>query len=112
MLLSGLRDALESLKSAGCPIAYIDGSFVTDKEQPNDFDACWEENGVDPQALDPVLLTFDLGRATQKQKYFGELFPAGATADGEGRTYLEFFQIHVGTNMSKGIVAIDLRRLT
>lgn len=112
MLLSGLRDALENLKSAGCPIAYIDGSFVSDKEQPNDFDACWEENGVDPQALDPVLLTFDPGRATQKQRYLGELFPAGAAADGDGRTYLEFFQIDVDTNASKGIVAIDLRRLT
>ncbi len=112
MLLTQLRVALENLKSAGCPIAYIDGSFVTDKERPNDFDACWEESGVNPLALDPVLLMFDPGRVTQKRKYLGELLPAGAIADADGRTYLEFFQIDVDTNALKGIVAIDLEVLT
>ncbi|MYC08219.1 MAG: helix-turn-helix domain-containing protein [Chloroflexi bacterium] len=63
--------ALENLRDAGCQTAYIDGSFGTDKEHPNDYDACWEEAGVDPYLLDPVLLTFDLGRATQKAKYLG-----------------------------------------
>ena len=112
LLLIGLRAALENLKSSGCPMAYIDGSFVTDKERPKDFDACWEENGVNPLALDPVLLTFDPGRATQKRKYLGEMFPAGAIADGDGRTYLEFFQIDMDTNSPKGIIAIDLGKLT
>ena len=60
-----------SLKDAGCKTVYVDGSFVTGKERPGDFDACWEEEGVDPTILDPVLLTFDAGRATQKAKYMG-----------------------------------------
>ena len=59
---------LENLKAAGCRTVYVDGSFVTSKELPNDYDACWEEAGVDPETLDPVLLTFDAGRATQKAK--------------------------------------------
>ncbi len=45
--MDGLRSALESLEGAGCRTAYVDGSFVTAKELPNDFDACWEEVGLD-----------------------------------------------------------------
>ncbi|HEU0178347.1 MAG TPA: hypothetical protein VFV58_29130 [Blastocatellia bacterium] len=39
-LLKGLQLALASLRAAGCRIVYIDGSFVTTKKMPNDFDAC------------------------------------------------------------------------
>ena len=58
MLLSGLRAALLWLKDAGCLRVYVDGSFVTAKEEPGDYDDCWEVNGVDPDKLDPVLLEF------------------------------------------------------
>ena len=85
---------------------------MTSKEVPNDFDACWEEAGVDPVSLDPVLLTFDPGRATQKAKYMGELFPASVRADAEGTSFLEFFQTDKETGNPKGIVAIDLGDLT
>ena len=57
-LLDGLRVAIESLHAAGCSRVYLDGSFVTDKELPGDFDACWEAGSVDPGLLDPVLLDF------------------------------------------------------
>ena len=33
-LISGLKGALDSLKRAGCRRAFVDGSFVTGKEQP------------------------------------------------------------------------------
>ena len=107
-LAAGVRTAIENLKSAGCLTVYIDGSFVTTKGVPNDFDACWEEAGVDPFALDPVLLTFDPGRATQKAKYLGELFPASIIASEDGFSFLEFFQTDKDTGGPKGIVAIDL----
>ena len=111
-LLAGLRAALENLRDAGCRRAYIDGSFVTDKEYPNDYDACWEEAGVDPYLLEPVLLTFDPGRETQKAKYLGELFPASIVADAEGLSFLEFFQMDRDTGGQKGIVAVNLEELT
>ncbi len=63
--MRGLKATLENLRDASCRTTYIDGSFVTSKAIPNDYDACWEEAGVDPVMLDPVLLIFDLGRATQ-----------------------------------------------
>lgn len=34
----GLRLALEDLRRAGCSTVYLDGSFVTDKINPRDFD--------------------------------------------------------------------------
>lgn len=106
--MAGLRSAMENLRDAGCRAVYVDGSFVTAKEAPNDFDACWEEAEVDPIALDPVLLTFDPGRATQKAKYLGELFPASAIANTDGFSFLEFFQTDRETGRRKGIIAIDL----
>jgi hypothetical protein len=111
-LISGLRAALENLKTAGCRTVYVDGSFVTSKNMPNDYDACWEEAGVEPAVLDPVLLTFDPGRATQKAKYMGELFPASVAADTDGLSFLEFFQSDKDTGKPKGIIAIDLGGLT
>jgi hypothetical protein len=105
-LLQGLREALESLARAGCKRAYIDGSFVTAKEYPGDFDGCWETAGVDPTLLDPELLDFDEARAAQKAKYGGELFPANGAADPAGRAFLEFFQVD-REGRPKGIVAID-----
>ena len=110
--MTGLRAALEEFKKAGCQTVYINGSFVTSKELPNDYDCCWEEAGVDPVALDPALLTFDPGRATQKAKYMGELFPASIIAEKNGLSFLEFFQTDRETGRPKGIVVIDLGGLT
>ena len=107
-LLDGLEMAIDSLKRASCRTVYIDGSFVTSKEVPNDFDACWEEEGVAPELLDPVLLQFDAGRAAQKARYLGELFPASLGATVEGMSFLEFFQTDRETGGSKGIVAVDM----
>ena len=109
-LLDGLQDALKSLRAAGCQWVYLDGSFVTAKPQPNDFDGCWDIEGVDPESLDPVLLKFDSGRAAQKAKFLGELFPGQMGEGATGLTFLEFFQIDKQTGVAKGIVVIDLRR--
>jgi hypothetical protein len=77
---------------------------------PGDFDACWSVSGVDPNLLDPVLLTFDNHRAAQKAKYFGEMFPAELPEGVSGRRFLDFFQIDKITGRPKGIVGLRLRR--
>jgi len=114
-LLSGLRRALEVLKAAGCRRVYVDGSFMTSKEVPSDFDGCWERAGVDLMQLyvaDPVLLTFRNRRAAQKVKYFGELFPADSRAESSGLTFLSFFQRDKDTGRDKGILSLDLGSLS
>jgi Family of unknown function (DUF6932) len=109
-LLNGLKAALALLKTAGCRSAYIDGSFVTAKFQPGDFDACWAIEGVDPDSLDPVFLDFSHARAAQKARFLGEFFPADLPEGLTGKTFLEFFQTDKDTGVAKGIVALNLRR--
>lgn len=110
-LLAGFLRAIKSLKSAGCKMVYLDGSFVTSKENPGDFDGCWDSNGVNPGQLDPVLLKFDSGRIAQKIKYGGELFPATWLAEPNTMlTFIEFFQVDKDTGEAKGIIAIDVER--
>ena len=109
-LIRGLFAALRELKAAGCMKAYIDGSFVTAKEVPVDFDGCWDIEGVDPTGLDPVLLTFDSGRASQKAKYHGELFPSQTVEGVSGNTFLEFFQVDRDSGEGKGIIALSLEK--
>ena len=110
-LIAGLERALHSLKDAGCVRVFVDGSFVTRKDDPGDYDGCWEAAGVDPLKLDPVLLTFDPGRVAQRTKYRGEFFPAHGLADGKtGKRYMEFFQ-QDKDGKAKGLVALDLGSL-
>lgn len=106
-LLAGLKLALDALKAAGCRRVYLNGSFITAKDEPGDFDGCWEAGGVDAGRLDPVLLDFSNHRRAQKEKFGGELFLANSPADGAGRRFLEFFQ-RDRDGRAKGIVAIDL----
>jgi hypothetical protein len=109
-LLRGLKDALRLLRVAGCQLVYLDGSFVTAKPEPADFDACWGVEGVDVEALDAVFLDFSNSRARQKQRFLGELFPAELPEGASGRTFLEFFQTDKESGEPKGIVVVDLRR--
>jgi|SRR5436305_2828823 len=110
-LLVGLREALVALHDAGCRTAYVDGSFVTAKEEPGDFDGCWDAMGVDASLLDPVLLEFAHPRTAQKERFGGELFPAAAQADPKsGALFLDFFQ-RGRDGEQKGIVQIDLEGL-
>lgn len=112
-LLAGLKHALDDLKSAGCRTAYVDGSFVTNKKIPGDFDACWDLDGMDLRRLvDTPLLNFDNGRAVQKATYSGELFPANIQADSAGRRFLDFFQVDKVTGEPKGIIALDLEGIS
>lgn len=107
-LLAGLREALEGLRQAGCRTAYLDGSFVTTKAEPGDFDACWEPTGVDLDAVDPVLLDFFEDRRAQKERFGGELFPVDMVAEPTGTRFLDYFQRERITGLAKGIVQIDL----
>jgi hypothetical protein len=102
---------MEQLQAAGCRTIYINGSFVTSKLQPNDFDACWDREEVDLEYLRihaPRLLTHT-DRDAQKAKYRGEIFPTDQPVGLYNISSLDFFQRDRRGN-SKGIIAIDLLR--
>lgn len=107
-LFQGLLRACTDLLNAGCKHLYLDGSYVTDKPRPGDFDVAWHPDGVNGALLDPVFKDFSNGRAAQKAKYGGEFFPSTTRADAKGRTFVEFFQIEKFTELPKGILLIDL----
>ncbi len=107
-LLAGLVEALRLLRVAGCRRVYIDGSFVTFKELPNDVDVCWDISGVNPDALDPVFFDFEDGRAAQKARFRAEFFPAQVPEGLTGRTFLDFFQTDKETGGPKGIIELEL----
>ncbi len=109
-LLSGLLAGLRALGKAGCILAYIDGSFVTAKPEPGDFDVCYESSPMDFSLLDPVLKDFSNRRAAQKAKYRGEFFEAEAEAIPDGTLYIDFFQM-TKDGKRKGIIAIELSNL-
>lgn len=107
-LLEGLASALSALAAAGCRIVYIDGSFVTRKARPNDYDLCWSIDSVRPERLDPALLDFSpQGRNIMKLKYRGDLFPAEAPEGASGKAFLDFFQTDKRTGRAKGIVSLE-----
>ncbi len=108
-MIRGLQNAMEELKYAGCRTIYINGSFVTNKTEPRDFDACWDREDVDIDYLrknDPALLNV-YNSAAQKSKYKGEIFPSDQPVD--DTISIDFFQRDREQN-AKGIIAIDLLR--
>jgi hypothetical protein len=107
-LTEGLGRGALALAEAGCTTLWVDGSYVTQKAEPSDFDACWDSDGVDRALLDPVLLLFGNHRALQKAKYFGEFFPNVVEA-GTGFLFRDFFQIDKTSGGRKGIIELDLR---
>ena len=108
-LLAGFREACEMLREAGCRLVYLDGSFVTTRDHPGDFDACWDIQNVDDETLDPVFWDFSQGRAAQKRRFLGELFPAQLPEGATGRLFVEFFQVNKLTGEPRGFVGIRLR---
>jgi hypothetical protein len=110
-LLDGLAEGLAVLAHAGCGRVWINGSFVTTKEEPGDFDCVWAPSGVDRQILQrlgPELLDLSDHRAAQKHRFGGEFLP-NYVERSSGASFAQFFQTDRFDN-AKGIVVIDPTR--
>ncbi|MFW8744725.1 DUF6932 family protein [Mesorhizobium japonicum] len=106
-LLLGLSDALTQLASAGCSAIWLDGSFVTAKDVPGDYDACWDPNGMDGSRLDPLFVDFSpAGRSLRKSRFLGDLFVSAHQEAGSGMTFVDFFQ-RTRDGAEKGIVLLN-----
>jgi hypothetical protein len=108
-LFLGLQQVVADLQAAGCRRIYVDGSFVTSKRTPKDFDCCWEPAGVNLDLLPPELSGY-VGnrRAAQQARYMGDIFPADSPEDELAANFLGYFQRDKRTGEAKGIIAINL----
>jgi hypothetical protein len=106
-LYDGLLLASAALRAAGCANLYLDGSYVTAKTTPGDYDACWDPTGMNRAKLDPVFLDFNNKRQAMKDKFGGEFFPANMPNTAK-QTILDFFRVERFTGKEKGILLIVL----
>ncbi len=104
-LFSGFKNGITALRNAGCHRVFLDGSFITEKPIPGDYDVCWDPMGVNDANLDPVFLDFSNRRKKQKDRFYGEFFPSNFIADGK-HFFFDFFQIDKYTGNAKGIICV------
>lgn len=98
-LATGLAAALRKLGKAGCRRVVIGGSYVTNKEDPNDFDGCYDDFNLDHSILDPLFAE----NANQQPAILGgQLFNIAS--------YEGFFQTD-RENRPKGVVVLDPQEL-
>jgi hypothetical protein len=102
-LFEGLTKLVKTLKTAGCKTLYLNGSYITNKLEPNDYDAVWEYEGVD-NTIDP-LIRDGLDNITIKRKYGGDIFCHMP----KYFNYIEYFQTD-WRGIPKGIIRIDLEK--
>ncbi|MBT6457910.1 MAG: hypothetical protein HOK37_20515 [Gammaproteobacteria bacterium] len=105
LLMFGLREAVSNFELSGVRALWIDGSFITDKEEPNDIDGCWEYSlDVDVKKLDPLFLG---SREAMKKKYGLDFFIANIVEAGSGLPFPKFFQVNRNGD-PKGIIVVEL----
>lgn len=117
-LFKGLKAALANLAGAGVRYVWINGSFITSKDKPNDIDGCWqyEASLVDVDKLDPVFLDPVDPRGATKKKCGLDFFIAGTSIfEVKGAPVEEFFQVDVKENpegaeaeIVKGILLVEI----
>ncbi len=113
-LIDGLLLALRHLKDCNCSAVYIDGSFASNIDDPNDFDVCYDPTNMDWSKMFnnyPVFLDFANRRENQKKKYKGEFFSATALAAPPRYLFIDFFQKDKNDSSPKGIIKINLNNM-
>lgn len=104
-LMHGLKLASKALFDAGVTRIYVDGSFVSDKENPNDIDGCWSfDASVNLDKLDPIFVCRN-SRFAVKRRYGLDLFIAESTEASTKTPFPKFFRTSKDGN-AKGILLI------
>ena len=103
----GFMKWARELKEAGCKTVYLDGSFITRRKDPHDFDACWEPfvPKTRPKAQSLLDESID-GNLARKKEFGGDIFPRFTAKYGDR---VEKWQYDERTRRVKGIIEIDLR---
>lgn len=105
----GFVKACIELRQAGCSRVFVGGSFITSKEFPSDYDACWDPVGVLAAGLSPLLYDQQL-RSDQIKTYRGEWFISKQGNGPESAMY-EFLSKDKDTGIERGMVGIKLKSI-
>lgn len=109
-LLARLRLGLDNLRDAGCPWVLLDGSFVTNKPDPNDVDGCWQlKASMDLGRLDQCFLLLQplIDKRAQKNLYGMDFYRANQIEAASGKPFPAFFQTDRNADV-RGIVRLNL----
>lgn len=70
-LFDAFLEVMDILNECNSPEVHLDGSFITTKETPSDYDMCWESTGV--EQTDRLREFLEL-RELRKERYLGDIF--------------------------------------
>lgn len=71
-LFNLLLEVLMILQRCNCPEVHLNGSYITTKEEPEDYDLCFESTGIEPT---PELYDFLAQKEeARKKRYGGDIF--------------------------------------
>lgn len=111
-LLMSMQYLLHQCNQLNCDILYLDGSFISSKLNPKDYDACWDTTHENREwVLNNVADTsLNSDSETQKEYFGGEIYPAFVKAPLLPElTILEYFQ-RTKEGEAKGIIMLKLQR--
>jgi hypothetical protein len=107
-LMKGLEVILRMARKVGATLLYLDGSFVTDKKEPGDWDAVlllptsariWSKEAI---AL--------ADRPEVRKRYGGDLFTVSEEDTEVLAHYVEGVFVHDRHGREKGLVALRLKK--
>ncbi len=116
LLMNGLVSAILQFKQVAVKKIFVDGSFTTDRENPNDIDGCWATAGVDESKLHlldkdfwdfETVQDFNRSRSEIKRKYGLDFFIAEHIEGSSGKPFPAFFQTN-RDGKEKGIIQVNL----
>jgi len=100
------KKVISILRECNCPEVYLDGSFTTHKEEPGDYDLCYEPKGI--VATERFRQFLDEYKKN-KEKYLGDIFVHMPEPPYQ-INLTEFWQTDTRQDdVVKGILRIELR---
>ncbi|KAA6345245.1 hypothetical protein EZS27_007175 [termite gut metagenome] len=107
-LLIGMKELMDVCKQLRCNVFYLDGSFVSEKLRPSDYDACWDTTSIHRELV--LKAASESILAALEEEYGGEIYYArDKSFRNPSITILEDFQLcKENPAIKKGILKINL----
>ena len=107
-LMKGLDAVLRMARKVGADLLYLDGSFVTDKKEPGDWDAVLLlPAGARIWSKEAIALA---DRPDVRKRYDGDLFTVSEEDTEVLAHYVEGVFVHDRNGRAKGLVVLRLKR--